>query len=134
MIETAKRYAPFLLAVPLIAGFGALVLFNTSQDSAEVAIYWPRDGAVLQVGDYTVTGAANSAHFVEFRLEQTHPRASEAHDGWLATYSSGVPVRDGARGHLGSLHLPGPGTYEIRLVVEDAERGELIEQIQVTVE
>lgn len=113
----------------LLVMTGVVAWFLTD-GKPEVAIYDPRDGAVLEPGHHGIIGVADSPDFIRYRLERAN---SSSPDEWHQAYSSGGPVRDGPRRSLGGVDVMDPGVYKIRLVVEDAKLGELVEEIEVTV-
>jgi len=93
---------------------------EASSNDIPVAITSPASGAVVS-GTVTITGKADSKGFIAYRLE-----FGAGNPPWAWT---GITrdTRRVAGGTLGTWNVSGlpPGEYTLRLVLEDAERGEL---------
>jgi membrane carboxypeptidase/penicillin-binding protein PbpC len=97
------------------------------RDPPTAIITSPVNTAYLVRGIVTITGRATSSDFLEYSVEYglgTNPTA------WTVINRSTIPVADGtlARWHTSTLEQ---GSYTIRLIVQDAERGQIATHIQI---
>jgi membrane peptidoglycan carboxypeptidase len=114
----------------LSAGTAGAVPTDTSTGQAPVQILSPRQGDKLQNRTYiAVTGKANSSDFTAYRLEYGlgNPPLE-----WKVILRSQQPQPSGGLGLWNIAGLP-DGTYTLRLVIEDKQRGELTTFVVVTV-
>ena len=107
---------------------GGYVPTEKSDNRPPVRIDTPDDGQRLR-GVVSITGMAVSEGFQAYRLEF---KASEAAD-WTVLLRSETPQPGGGLGLWQTADIA-PGTYTLRLVLEDSARGDLVTFVNVTVE
>jgi len=110
----------------LRAGVGEIPTERTQESDIPAIITSPANGALIE-GVIPITGRARSTDFASYRLEYQ----SDADPAtWVLITSSDVPVIDGLLGSWDTVILP-PGSYTLRLVVVDRQRGEVSTSVQV---
>jgi hypothetical protein len=95
---------------------------------ASVAIASPGGGSVS--GPVTITGSASSANMINYRLEYG---AGGSPSNWMSIGQWSTPVVNGSLGAWSTAGLT-PGTYTIRLVVQDRVQGAIVSTVTVTVQ
>jgi membrane peptidoglycan carboxypeptidase len=109
-------------------GGGASLPTDRSTGDAPVAITSPRNGDELD-GIVRITGEADSENFVAYRLEFG---AGDPPAGWTLLLRSETRQASGGLGLWNTAGLE-PGTYRLRIVLEDSVRGELTTFVTVTI-
>jgi membrane peptidoglycan carboxypeptidase len=101
---------------------------DTTQQQPGVSIDWPPADATVR-GVIAIKGSTNTPGFRSYSLEYgagTRPQQ------WTVIARSNEPVIDGTLGQFDTTELK-PGTYTIRLVVQDQTRGYLTDTVTVGV-
>jgi len=111
-----------------VLGAGVVPADRSSNGDLPVRIDTPADGAKLG-GVVEITGKADSPDFAAYRLEFGEGSPPLA---WNLLLRSEQRQPDGGLGLWNTVGLA-PGTYTLRLVVEDRVRGELSTFITVTI-
>jgi membrane peptidoglycan carboxypeptidase len=101
---------------------------DTTQQQPGVSIDWPPADATVR-GVITIKGSTDTPGFRSYRLEYG---VGSRPQQWTVIKRSNEPVIDGALGQLDATELE-PGTYTIRLVVQDQTRGYLTDTVTVGV-
>ncbi len=114
--------------LPSTAGITGRLPTPGRPGDTQVLITAPTSGSVVS-GRVQVNGRATSSGFDSFRLEYS----SDASPGnWSLISQASVPVDSGPLGVWDTSSLPN-GTYALRLVVIDRQRGLIISTVTVTV-
>jgi hypothetical protein len=101
---------------------------DTTQQQPGVSIDWPPADATVR-GLITIEGSTDTPGFRSYRLEYGQGRQPQS---WTVIKRSTEPVIDGTLGQFDTTQLE-PGTYTIRLVVQDQTRGYLTDTVTVGV-
>jgi hypothetical protein len=101
---------------------------DVPQGAPGVSIDWPPANATIR-GVVAIKGSADTPGFRAYRLEYGEGSSPAR---WTAIKRSPTPVTDGVLGLLDASELE-PGTYTVRLVVQDDMRGLLIDTVTVGV-
>jgi hypothetical protein len=101
---------------------------DTTQQQPGVSIGWPPADATVR-GVIAIEGSTDTPGFRSYHLEYG---AGSRPQQWTVIKRSNEPVIDGALGQFDTTELE-PGTYTIRLVVQDQTRGYLTDTVTVGV-
>jgi membrane peptidoglycan carboxypeptidase len=101
---------------------------NGNDNDLPVIIFSPSAGQTVS-GNVTVTGRATSSRFSSYRLEYG---SGDSPSNWTRITQSNNDVSSGTLGRWNTSTLP-PGTYTLRLVVEDRTRGAITATVTVKV-
>jgi hypothetical protein len=93
-----------------------------------VAITAPAN-AVPVTGVVAISGSATSPDFQSYRLEF---RSVALQNDWLLIAHTTTPVQGGTLAQWNTVALA-PGLYDVRLIVVDSRRGEIMTQVEVLV-
>ena len=125
--QQAEEWAQ-ALGVPLAPTQESPLGPDTTQRQPGVSIDWPPADATVR-GIITIKGSTDTPGFRSYSLEYG---VGSRPQQWTVIKRSTEPVIDGALGQFDSTQLD-PGTYTIRLVVQDQTRGYLTDTVTVGV-